>query len=220
MGGFISAALAQLDSMFKEHKSEKLWRHSGVPCKWMRFRDDGRGIIGRHLEELDIKKYEDMLNIIYGNNLRVFIEDWSYKEVVFLDARIIINSVIKLIEVRTYNKNIDLRKEIIEDKFSIIRFPEPNCGWTNSIYRGCMVGALKRVLWTCNTTEGCILGMLELLWEWVVKGYKLRDIEGAIRQANIIYDDLLILTLRDMRYPPKFSDECQLTTTITTKPSS
>jgi len=167
MGGFISAALAQLDSMLKEHTSRKLWRHLGFPSKWIRFRDDGRGFIGKCLEKCEIDNIEVLLSKIYGKNLKIVIEDWSYKEVVFLDSRVIINADKKMIEVRYYNKNLDFRKDDFKYKFDIVRFPEVNSGWNNVIFKGVMVGALKRVERISNTMDGYTLAMLELLWEWV-----------------------------------------------------
>jgi len=206
MGGFLSASLAQIDSMYKEHTARKRWRHMDVPSFWIRFRDDGRGLIAKRLCEPDIKKIETLLGEIYGKSLKVVIENWSYEEVTFLDARIIINTRKSKLEVRYFNKNIDLRKDDPSKQIpGIVRFPDVKSGWCRSVFVGVMIGAIKRVLRTCNSNEGYILGVLELIWEWIRKSYKVSMIEAAVRRSNIIVDDVVLDVLRAYaKARPKF----------------
>jgi hypothetical protein len=160
MSGFLSASLVQIDSMYKEHISYQIWKHKNYPTKWIRFRDDGRGIIGKQLSEPEINEIQTILGKIYGKNLTVIIEDWSYQEVTFLDARIIKNPLKFKFELRHYNKNIDLRKDNPKNTTTkIIRFPEIQSGWCSHIFRGCMIGAIRRVQRTCNTDESFLLGV-------------------------------------------------------------
>jgi len=90
------------------------------------------------------------------------------------------------------------------DKLNIVRFPEMISGWKRSIFIGCMIGLLKRVERTSNTGDGAMLSVLELLWEWVVKKYRISDIESAIRQANVLGCDLFLKFLRDIGSRPRF----------------
>jgi hypothetical protein len=214
MGGFLSASLAQIDSMYKEHVNYKLWKHNDFPTKWIRFRDDGRGVIGKHLSDTDINDIQTMLGKIYGKNLNVIIEDWSYQEVTFLDARIIINPIKFKIELRHFNKNIDLRKDDPRTTIpKIIRFPDIQSGWCSYIFIGCMIGAVRRVQRTCNTNESFLLGVLELLWEWLNKDYAVTQIEKSFRRANTTCDDIAINLLREFKSRPNFP-KCHVTTTI------
>jgi len=67
-----------------------------------------------------------------------------------------------------------------------------------------MIGALRRVHKTCNTEESYILAVLELIWEWLRKDYRVQWIVKAIRKALIICDDVILENLRGLIPAQKF----------------
>ena len=68
MGGFLSASLACIFSMWSEHQNKKIWRDSKPPSISSRFRDDTLIIIAKQLSKNEIENYRKMWEDIWEQN--------------------------------------------------------------------------------------------------------------------------------------------------------
>jgi hypothetical protein len=84
MGGFLSAGLAVLDSMYQEHLHYQTWKQLSKKTIICRYRDDILSIVSGILTKSEIQSYINLFQNIYGSNLKVELEDESNKHIPLL----------------------------------------------------------------------------------------------------------------------------------------
>lgn len=86
MGGPISPGLAILDSIRKEDACVGVWRRRDMLVR--RFRDDILVLVGVWWMEEACRETESAANKLYGDGLRVELEEWGYELINFVGCEI------------------------------------------------------------------------------------------------------------------------------------
>ncbi|MGI0094267.1 MAG: hypothetical protein ACREA8_09200 [Nitrosotalea sp.] len=81
MGGYLSAGLAVIYSMYREHTNFKLWKQLEMKSKWFRFRDDILAIVEGRLKSKQISNIQIALKQVYGIELTVELEETSNQKI-------------------------------------------------------------------------------------------------------------------------------------------
>ena len=111
MGGFLSASLACIFSMWCEHKNKRRWRDGMPPAIISRFRDDTLIITVGLLSMSEVEKHRKMWEEIYGNGIQTTLENVSYNNINFLDFKVRISNYCLELELR--NKNDNPNKKLV-----------------------------------------------------------------------------------------------------------
>ncbi len=180
MGGLVSAGLAVIDSIYVEHFNRQQWNTSLVTSKWFRFRDDILAVIDHKCDKSDIEFLLLRLQEMYGPQLQVILEEFSYDHIQFLEYYIA-NSECGL-KFWDRNKNVDW---IYKHNKKVVRFPEHDAEHHNQIYMGIMIGGFRKAYRNSSTPELRIFSSLQMAQEWIEKGYPTKWIINAAYTANV-----------------------------------
>jgi hypothetical protein len=180
MGGFVSACLAVLWAMSREHISRSAWNPYASLSLCTRFRDDIYLIVRRRVYDDRVEDMRRALELAYGGGIELELEEISYTRTTFLD--VIVSTTASGITVGHFNRNLNFLDSIpgFSVSLSIQRFPEFGCGFSKSVYLGTMIGALKRVVLVANTVSLRLLAFLQLIFEWRLKRYPKKWIRLAL----------------------------------------
>ena len=174
MGGFMSAVLACIDALTQEHLHPSLW-----PNEWSchRYRDDIFIIAPKKLNENSIENIHRNLNILYGPDLSVELEEINYKTMNFLEYNI--TTCQNKLAISHYNKNttLDIKKHTV-------RYPEHFAPIPKSQFISTITGALIRAQKLSNFTFTKITSIFNIIKEFVLKGYNLKLITRGISYLN------------------------------------
>lgn len=171
MGGFLSAGLACIYSMYCESVCERFWRHGNLVMKAWRFRDDTIAIINGKIQKTEIEKYRRMWELIYGPGIEVTLEDWNEQEINFLDYKI--NTLNNKLSLILQNKNI-------ERKGKLVRFVPEGDACSKYIKRGIIIGVMKKCIECGNSCGNRITAILSHAIEFIELGYSVSDIRNAL----------------------------------------
>lgn len=181
MGGYLSAGLAVIYSMWKENCYSRAWRNLEMKSKWLRFRDDILVILEGEVTPVKTKQLQEILQEVYGKELTVELEDTSNDAIHFLDYNIW--KTTGGLRVWNHNKNYGIilpaKKEL-----ATIRFPEMSSETERTVMKGIVNGTVKKVLKAANFQGGRILGILEACLEFGQKGYPRRWILDALKGTS------------------------------------
>jgi hypothetical protein len=180
MGGLVSAGLAVIDSIYVEHCNQHLWKTTFTTSSWFRFRDDILAIVNHKCNEIDVQYLLARLQLMYGPQLEVVLEEYSSDHVQFLEYYVATKAG-KLAH-WDRNKNVDW---IYNKLKRVVRFPEVDAEHHRQIYRGIMVGGFRRAHRNGSTSELRQLAAFQMAQEWVEKGYPAKWIADAAYIANI-----------------------------------
>ena len=184
IGAILSAPLACLDTMWKEHNLIRFRSIPGVKVEAFRFRDDSRYIIGKRINDASIKAFTNSLQKMYGSTLKVECEGYGYTSSTFLDNTMRVNNKRGQLEISTNNKVYE--KLIREESDVIKRLPEVVAKYDSRVYIGVMYSQLLAVGRRVNNDEALLCDSVKLVIEWVKKGYSLRWIDRAVlRRRNL-----------------------------------
>lgn len=176
MGGFLSAGLAVLHSMYAEHTQQHLWLN--YDAAWFRFRDDILAIVPRKLDAEQIQDVVRSLNVIYGPHLQVELEDASQTHINFLDYWI---SYTGQLNTWHYSKNCDLIFRSLPKK--VTRYLLPTAEVPRETLIGMVTAIFKKISKASPTIEGKIVGLMQILIEWLPMGYKRKWFQQAIDRS-------------------------------------
>ena len=200
MGGYLSAGLAVLYSMYCEHHNQKLWRNLSFKSLWIRYRDDVLGIIEKRLSTTEMEMLRSQFERMYGKSLQVELEDTQLQETFFLEFWIWIQD--KKITYCNYSKNWD-GSSIVDVHKRVVRLPELNTETPDVILKGITTGFIKKAMKYTNTPIGKLIGTFQAVFELRNMGYRKKWIADAIMRTQ---DDLAIDVRRFClhRYAEKF----------------
>ena len=187
MGALISAALAVIFCMHKEHLSHKIW--SKFPCKLisLRYRDDIRMIFSTVLSPHQIKICHQIIQSIYGKNLLIKIENHSHKSCEFVGISLLylLDKFILIYK----NKNFPFNDDFSHVSPSDIkkRFPDITAEWPSSILCSIVYSSFFQALHISSEPLAFILSFALLTIEFLSKNYKVSWIISALHKLNITY---------------------------------
>ena len=184
MGGFNSAPLACLDAMVQEHQNANLLRGRIK----IRYRDDILMILPRILDEDAIHKQHNKLNKIYGPDLTVELEGYSYNKMNFLEFTLLFN-----LETHHYNKNYNISTQKM-----IIRYPAATAEYPTHIMLGTIIGTIigtmKRTINRASTLHLKILSCIMTTLEFIQLKYNTHLIATALN-----FSGLPIMLIQELR---------------------
>jgi hypothetical protein len=166
MGGFLSAGLAVIFTMYCENAMPHLWEPVGA--KWFRYRDDILAIVPRKLTQQEIEVIHRDLNSLYGPHLEVELEEVSNKFTNFLEYWIIATP--EKLQTWHYNKNVDLIFSTASKK--VIRYLLPKVEISRTTLKGMITGIVKKVKRASTDISGMTIGLMQVLLEWLPLGFK------------------------------------------------
>jgi hypothetical protein len=166
----MSAVLACIDATVQEHLHPSFWPTSWFCC---RYRDDIFILAPKRLSQTEILNVHRNLNILYGPDLTVELESVSYTSTHFLEYNLQVTDG-QLITSH-YNKN-----SLKEQSKHIIHYPSISSSHTNSQFISTVVGALIRAQKLSNTTSTKMISVLQVLQEFIAKGYKFKYLARAV----------------------------------------
>lgn len=150
IGGIVSAPMASIDSMYKEFSNKKLWTNRGYAVKCRRFRDDIRVLVGARLNDEGITNIVDDFQKMYGDTLKVELENVSYGKGKFLNISYVVDDG-KLV---TYDNNKSFMKFKKEGEFKV-RFLEVISGWDRKMFIAVMY---SQILGLIRKTTAVMMG--------------------------------------------------------------
>jgi len=181
MGAMASAAMAVLDSIRREHEQRRMWESKEVAIH--RFRDDiwvlTQGEARRIGEHVWLEKLQQM----YGNDLRVVLEEKSDSCVQFVGCQLRVEGDRLVSYVVNPNIRIDESGRITAQDRRV-RWPETFNACGPHVIQGTMVGAIKRCMTMCTEVWSENRCILEHCLEWMRKGYDMRKIRHAVMRAR------------------------------------
>ncbi len=188
MGGFLSAGLASIFSMFSENTYNRIWRHQKLPAIWTRFRDDTIGIIAGKCDETYIEKIRAEWQGIYGSGIEMSLEETSKEKMNFLDFELI--KINNKIEISIRNKNLENGKWK-----DYKRFIPQEAKIEPQIKKGMMIGIFRKCIKYSTRTELAVISILEHMQELRKIGYPLSQMKQAIRKSGFEHELKIILKI-------------------------
>ena len=196
MGALISAALAVIFCMYKEHISHKTWKQLPFKSIICRYRDDIRMILSSNLSPFQIKKYHQIIQSIYGHDLIIKLENYSHKSCEFVGISILylIDRFILLYKNKNFTFNNDFSHvELTNNKR---RFPDINAEWPSSILCSIIYSSFFQALHISSEPLAFMLSFALLTIEFLSKNYKISWITAAVHKLNITYKTSCINILK------------------------
>ncbi len=182
MGGLVSAPLAIIDSMWKEHSNRHLWRQWSIPAQSIRYRDDIRMLFGAHLTRADIADVQYDLQQMYGNSLEVELESFSHEYDKFLESLSWVHD--GKLQALTFNKNIDIRPGMVRAQNRFVRWPSPQSNLPRQTMVNTVSGAIKRTSFSSSPVHrGLAIHML--IDELLQRQYPANWIQSAIHKSDV-----------------------------------
>ena len=185
MGGFVSANLAVIWAMAREHDARSTWNPYKAACIGIRFRDDIELILRHSTNTTDIENMRRQLEEAYGGGIELELEEVSHDRSTFLDM--IISAHDGGLQVGHLNRNVNFELGTIPRTlpFAISRFPDFAVGFPKSIYVGTMIGAFKRASFVCNSYHTKFFAVFQLVFEFIFKHYPIRWIRSALMLSSV-----------------------------------
>jgi hypothetical protein len=154
MGGFLSAPLACIDTMVQEHLLPHLW-----PINYFaeRYRDDIALIFPTQLTHHEISSIHHNLNNLYGPDLSVNLESFSYTSLQFLERQIYLHNG-NFVAAPT-NKNIPLQL--------YTRYPHPLSSHPTAVLKGTVIGTFLRTSRIASTAPLKTFSTILNIWEFL-----------------------------------------------------
>ncbi len=181
IGGLVSAPLAVIDSMWKEHSNRHLWRQWSVPTQSIRYRDDIRMLFGAQLTQAHITEIQRGLQQMYGNSLEVELEYYSHEYDKFLESLTWVQD--GKLQALTFNKNIDIRPGMEHAQNRFVRWPSPQSNLPRQTMVNTIAGAFKRTNFSSSPLQrGLAIHML--IDELLQRRYPANWIRSAIFKSN------------------------------------
>jgi hypothetical protein len=165
MGGFLSAGLAVIYSMYQEEMNKQQWRNLKCKSKWFRFRDDILVILEGERPQYQIQQIQEALQATYGSELTVELEEVANNDMVFLDYNI--KHCNNRLLVWNYNKN----GMNSDQSKNTTRFPEVHSAMERTVLKGMVNGVIKKVGRDSNFDGGRMVGIIQAANEFREKDY-------------------------------------------------
>ncbi|MGI0060463.1 MAG: hypothetical protein ACREBJ_11930 [Nitrosotalea sp.] len=178
MGGYLSAGLAVIYSMYMENLHQNKWRHIGKKVKWFRYRDDIMAIIQGALNIDEIQSIQAGLQVMYGNELKVELEYTSNEYSQFLEFQMW--HIDDHIKIWNFNKNINIIHGNSQLE-NIVRYPEFSADIDKSVLKGMIMGAFIKSIKMANSFGGQLIGTIETALELRRKNYPIKWIIRALK---------------------------------------
>ncbi len=134
MGGYLSATLSMLYSIFKENLNKKLWKDALEYSAWIRYRDDIIIFTRQNLRKEGIENTIKKLQRLYHRKLEIELEDVTHSKGTFLDFNIIKKMNNKETETWHYNKNYNI---IHGKNKATTRLPDNDAIYEKKIFLHC-----------------------------------------------------------------------------------
>jgi hypothetical protein len=179
MGGFLSAPLACIYTMYMEHTFHRLFYKFQI----FRYRDDILAISPTTLTASKQNLLHSKLNLIYGPDLTVELEHSTNGPTTFLEY-----IITPKLETIYYNKNIDQ-----PHSKHIVRHLNPLADVPRHIFYGTIYGIFKKAVTLSSTPQLQLLSIIKCILEFLQLHYPTR---WLIRNINFI--NLNPLTLRHL----------------------
>ena len=192
MGALTSAALAVIFCMYREHTHHFLWKQFPYRSLALRYRDDIRFIFGSHLSQFQIDQFHKTLQYIYGSNLTIKIENYSYTSFNFVG--ITISYLKKRFLFFLANKNFSFNESLshVHLTSTKTRFPNISSEWPSSILSSVVFSSFFNALHTASEPIAFLLSFTLLSIEFLSKDYKISWLTSAVYKLNIHYSSTCI----------------------------
>lgn len=175
MGGFMSASLAMIYSMYMENKKTKLWKSPNENQLWIRFRDDILLIIKKRISENDVQEIFKNMRYFYTKELELELEEWNYNQVNFLDMTVWQKNGV--VNTSHYNKNVSLLGVKTKE---IKRLPEIDSVYPKVIKTGVITGLLKTAMRVSSTETLKRVSVMQIVIELKIKNYPWKWIKDCL----------------------------------------
>jgi len=187
MGALTSAALAVLFCMFRESLYISLWKNFSFNSIAFRFRDDIRFICNKHLSPDEIKALHANLQIIYGPDLLIKLENSSYKSCSFVGTFLmfISNRFVLLYS----NKNFPFNENLsyVTPCQTKTRFPDLYAEWPSSTLQAVVFSSFFQALTISSEPLAFLISFSLLSIEFLTRGYRISWIYSALNKLAIPY---------------------------------
>lgn len=178
MGGYLSAGLACIFSMWCEDRANRYWRHAHPGFMAFRFRDDTVSIIKGRLTTDRIENIRRIWQNVYGNGIEVTLEDYSYESMNFLDYKLTLSK--DTIHYEMTNKNN-------EKKNSIVRFIPAHDPSEPKAKIGMIIGIFKKCLRSTNYVIGKLRALMLHIDEFKSLGYDGKTLKNCLHKCSKDY---------------------------------
>lgn len=180
-GAQCSPPLASIDSIYKEHMNNNIWKDFPYQIEICRSRDDTRIICGARLSKFEIDNIVKLIQNFYGADLSIELVNFSYTNFRFLDYRVNLDSYLGKLITSDNNKVIE---SVIDNMFDIIRFPSYKSAWNDQIFRSIVYSQTLNTVKKSNHDNTLFIDLMCLFREFIFRDYPILLITRSLRYIN------------------------------------
>ena len=209
MGTLVSAQLAVIFCMYREHITYKTWKTLPYKSLAMRFRDDVRFILASYLKPPQISSFHKVIQEIYGPDLLIKLENSSHFSCNFIGITIFFIQSRFIFLSKNKNFPFDEKCLYVTPSLTKVRFPDVCSEWPSSIFTAIVYSTFLQALRFSSEPISFLLSFTTLAIEFLSKHYRPSWLISAIMKLNISYHEIctyiISLIIHRFKFPPAFN---------------